>query len=321
MSTSTDLPVDTKPRTRRGWVALIWLVGIAVYAAAVAWIGWKPVAQALGNANASIIVIMSAVNLGALWIRVFKWRVVLGAGEHAVPLFWVSKAAGEWSPGRVGELSPLLLGRFRTPKLAAWIVIDRVLEIATTLGLGAAGILLIKTPNRTSVLASILILAAMMTVVLLVLMQRRLFAALALRCQGYPRVCRFLRFLEGAAAEGATLLPRMPAAIAITLIAGISDVWAGILLIKAFGYAVSFALVAAVKGLHAVTSAVPITPNATGVPYFAAAVLLHEVGGVPSNILAAAIALSVAITNVIFWLSAASAASSIRGGALANTQP
>jgi hypothetical protein len=66
------------------------------------------------------------------------------------------------------------------------------------------------------------------------------------------------------------------------------------------------------KGLHAITAAVPFTPNATGVPYLAAAVLLHEIGGIPSDKLAASIALAVALTNVVFWLSAAIAATAFR---------
>jgi uncharacterized protein (TIRG00374 family) len=294
--------------TRRSATALLWLVGIAVYVAVVLIIGWRPIAGSLSTARPMPVLAMTGITFAALWVRVLKWRIALGPRANAIALFWLSKAAGEWSPGRVGELSPLLLRRHRTPRVAAWIVVDRVLEMATTIALGIAGIALVRAPNRSAMLASAIVIVVVLTLALAVLAQRRLIERAASHFPIESRVARALRFGTEVSAEIRSLRNAMPAAIALTILPGLMDVWAGIVLYQAFDTQVSFALMAAVKGLHAVTSAIPLTPNATGVPYLTAAVLLHEIGGVPSDVLAAAIVLAVALTNIIFWLSALAAA-------------
>ncbi|MDZ4860410.1 MAG: lysylphosphatidylglycerol synthase domain-containing protein [Candidatus Hydrogenedentes bacterium] len=298
--------------TRRSLAALLWVIGAGVFAAFVVVVGWRPIADALANAHVGKLTGMSLVTVAALWLRVYKWRIALGPAPGAIPLFWMSKAAGEFSPGRVGELSPLLLKRYRTPRIAAWIVLDRVLEMTATIGLGVAGILLIRVPNQTTAILAASLISFSMLAALYLMSKRALFEWLAAWAGSESRIGRALLFFAEAGSEIRAFRGAMPGAMVITLIAGFADVWAGMLLYSAFGTHVSFALMAAVKGLHAITSAIPLTPNATGVPYLTAAVLLHEVGGVSSEVLIAAIAVAVAITNIVFWLSALAAAPSLR---------
>ncbi|NUM54625.1 MAG: flippase-like domain-containing protein [Candidatus Hydrogenedentes bacterium] len=294
--------------TRRSATALLWVVGLGVYLVVVVVVGWRPIADSFASARPGPVAAMAGVTLAALWIRVLKWRVVLGREADAVPLFWLSKAAGEWSPGRIGELSPLLLQRYRTPRVAAWLVLDRILEMVTTIALGIAGFLLVRAPNRTAMLAAALLVLAAITAALFVLAQRRIFEYAASRFASESRLARALHFAADTSDDIKRFRSALVTATVLTVLPGLMDVWAGMLLYQAFDAPVSFALMAAVKGLHAITSAIPITPNATGIPYLTAAVLLHEVGRVPSDTLAAAIALAVALTNVIFWLSASAAA-------------
>ena len=89
----------------------------------------------------------------------------------------------------------------------------------------------------------------------------------------------------------------------MTLAASVLDLAVGYYLWRSFGYPLDIVLLAAAKGVHAVVAAVPFTPGATGVPYFSAAVLLREIGGVPEAALAAGIGLIIAATAFVFWTS------------------
>jgi len=254
---------------------------------------------------------MTMVTVAALWIRAVKWRLVLGKGSNAVGVFFLSKAAGEWSPGRLGELSPLLIRKHRHARMAAWIVVDRILEMAVTVGLGVAGLALLRTPNRTLMLVLAFGIGAGLILSLYLLTRRSVFLAIAERfAEGKAR--RIAWAFAQVSSAIVDLRSKLAAPAVITLVAGGLDVWAGMLLYQSFGWPVSFALIATAKGVHAITSAVPLTPNATGVPYLTTAYLIHEVGGVPSDVLAAAIALSVVVTNLIFWLSLSLGAADLR---------
>lgn len=254
---------------------------------------------------------MTLITVAALWLRVFKWRLALGRGCKSVGLFWLSKAAGEFSPGRVGELSPLLLRRYRNARVGAWIVIDRLLETIVTLALGVLGVLLISTSSRTAVLLLSAALIASLLLALHALTRHTFFAYLARHFSSTSRWHRVFELLAAVSSEARGFRARWMSATVLTGVAGCMDVWAGMLLYDAFSWSVSFQLMAAAKGVHAITSAIPVTPNATGVPYVTTAVLIHEAGGVPAHVLASAIALAVAITNTVFWISAAFAAMSL----------
>lgn len=255
---------------------------------------------------------MTLITVAALWLRVFKWRLALGRGSKPVGLFWLSKAAGEFSPGRVGELSPLLLRAYRNARVGAWIVIDRLLETIVTLALGVLGMLLISTSSRTVILLVSAALIASLLLALHALTRHTVFTSLARRFPCSSRRHRVFEMLAAVSSEARGFRARWLSVTVLTGVAGCMDVWAGMLLYDAFSWSVSFPLMAAAKGVHAITSAIPVTPNATGVPYLTTAVLIHETGGVPANVLASAIALAVAITNTVFWISAAFAAMSLR---------
>ena len=120
-------------------MAGLWLIGIALYVGAITWIGWGDVARSVQTIDLRWIVFGSLVELCALWIRAAKWRIVMGPQQAAVTQFFLSKAAGSFTPGRVGELSPLLLKRFRHPRTGAWIVLDRMMEASATILFGFVG--------------------------------------------------------------------------------------------------------------------------------------------------------------------------------------
>ncbi|MCC6489015.1 MAG: flippase-like domain-containing protein [Candidatus Hydrogenedentes bacterium] len=292
-----------RAKHRRITGLLLWAIGIGLYAACVSYIGWGRLRSAVAGVDLPIFLFMTAVTVAGLWVRVLKWRVALGRESGSTGAFFLSKAAGEWSPGRIGELSPLALRRHRNARMAAWIVLDRILEMGVTLGLGIVGLLALKVPQRSFILLIAILLSAALLGLLVLLTRQQLFVGIASRFTEGSLARRILGLLASISAETNTFICVSPQAVLLTVAAGCLDVWAGVLLYQAFHSEVTFTLMAAAKGVHAVASAIPFTPNATGVPYFATAVLIHEVGGVPSDVLAAAIALSVVATTLVFWLS------------------
>ena len=107
----------------------LWVVGVLVLIVVTWRAGWRDILGAMQGADPRLLGAVVVVEGVSVWVRAAKWRVVLGAHRHSVRVFFLSKAAGNWSPGRVGELSPLLIKEHRTARMGAWIVVDRLLEI------------------------------------------------------------------------------------------------------------------------------------------------------------------------------------------------
>ncbi len=300
---TTEPPPNPAPAARRRMGAWVWLVGIGVYTLAIWWIGWPRVRDVLQEAHFGPLFVALALIFGGIWVRALKWRLALGPKAHALPIYFLSKFAGEWSPGRVGELSPLLIKRYRSPRVGAWIVVDRLLETGITLGLGLAGLALIRVPNQELMLGGGVVVALMLALALFLVSRAAFFRGLASRRAPGSRLGRLCNILAEVAEEVREFRGGIPVATALTLATGAMDIWVGGFVIAGFGSAVPFALLAVGKVLHVLTCAIPFTPNATGAPYVTTAILLHEVGGVPSDVLAAVIGVSVVMNNAAFYLS------------------
>lgn len=282
----------------------LWLIGLALYIVIVWYIGWQRISSALRGLNVVFLFALIVLESATVWFRAFKWRFALGQRNHAVALYFVSKAAGGMSPGRVGELAPLLLKGHRTPRLGAWIVFDRLIEIAATLGLGLLGLIVLRVPHRGAiVILCILFLLVLVIGPLFILTRHRWFASLAARCNEASLTYRVMRFLADVSAESLQLRHLMPAVSAMTLLATASDIVVSILLYQALGYSVGFMVLAVVQSAHGIISAIPFTPNATGVPYLIAADIIHELTPVPWEVLAVSVILRTACTNAVFWTS------------------
>ena len=286
----------------------LWAIGVSFYIAVILLVGWERLADAMRGVTLGPMAAMFALMIAGQVIRALKWRFALGPGQHAFRAFAVSKAGGEWSPGRVGEFAPLMFARHRSTRVAAWIVADRVFEMAATLGIGIAGLLLIRAANRGYMLSAVAGVLLAVVIGLVLLTRRNWIASLAQRLPAESRARRYALLLVGVSEELLTFARSAPILFSVTLAAGAIDLAVGYSLYMAFGFSVPFAVLAAAKGLHAVTSAIPITPNATGIPYFAAAALLHEVGGVSPGALAASVGISVIASQLVLWTSFALAA-------------
>jgi uncharacterized membrane protein YbhN (UPF0104 family) len=297
---SKDAELRPEPSPKRKY---LWAIGVTFYIVVIWFVGWDRLTEAVRGAALGPLAAMIALMATGQVLRALKWRFALGPGQHAFRAFAVSKAGGEWSPGRVGEFAPLMIARHRSTRVAAWIVADRVFEMAATLGIGLAGLLLIRTANRGYMLAAVLGVLMLVVLGLVVLTRRKWLGAIARRMPPDSRRRRYALILVNISEELLGFARVAPFLFAITLVAGAIDLAVGYALYLAFGFAVPVAVLAATKGLHAVTSAIPITPNATGIPYLAAAALLHEVGGVSTGALAAAVGISVITSQLVLWSS------------------
>lgn len=288
-----------KPRVRR--TRYLWPIGLALYLAVLWYVGWGRIGEALSSIQWPLLLAMMATEASAQWTRVLKWRLALGPGHNAAGLFFLSKAAGYWSPGRLGEFSPLLLTRHRSPRLGAWIFVDRLIEMTATLVLGLAGLLALRFYRWEVVLALAAAVLGAVAAAAYVGTRHGWMERQALRFAEGTRMRRAVTFAANAGREARRFSRSLPLAAPLTLAATALDIVSGMLLLLSFGYSVSFFVLATVQLTHAVTSAVPVTPNATGVPYLAAMTVLHELGGVPAEVLATAVALQIAAVNLVFW--------------------
>lgn len=288
---------------RRVPMALFVVVGLLLYGGIVYWLGWGEVWAALEAVHWGLFGMLSVVMTGVLWLRVLKWKLALPDSQGVALAFFVSKFAGNWSPGRVGELAPLLSRAYRTPKMAAWIVVDRLLELGATLLLGMAGLLAFRMPH-TGLFLGLLAVGCVGLYLAFVLLAREGFY-LGLRVR-FPEASRRAAWLGRAASisrEVERFRGLMPWALAMTVLAKTVDLLAVMLLFRCFGFEVGFALVAVVRCAAALIGAVPFTPDASGVPLLATAALLYRYGGITKEALAAAIPLELALLNLLIWVS------------------
>jgi len=290
----------TIKRPRARW---LWVVGIGVYAAVIWYMGWAKLKDAIASIEPFYVGLMMLMILAATALRALKWRLALGANQNAVGLYFLSKAAGGWTPGRAGELAPLLLKKHRTPKMAAWIFFDRILETAATLVLGLLGVMVLGLSLNNIALLFVIALILLVGMPLAVLTRPQLLVHFAAKTKEGSFLRRMAMLGIAVSQETVSLGAKAPLASVLTLMATTLDLAAGLFLYLSFGHLVLFSLLATAQCAHGLASAVPFLPNATGVPYLAAAGLLYQFGGVPEGALAAAVGVNLAVSNIVFWTS------------------
>lgn len=278
------------------------LAGFALFAVVVWRLGWTELLDALRGAQAAPLLWMLVPIVAGFWIRALKWRHALGPREHAIRLFFLAKVGGHWTPARLGELAPLLLKAHRSGRVAAWILADRALEVFFTLWLGAIGLHAMGMVSPVVALAialggfPLLAVAALVLCLPMAAPPEGDDAAEAWRM----RLWRMAHALRG---EVRALGARAPAITGLTLVAKLTDFWAVVLLCRAFGHEISTLLAAAARCAHGLVSAIPLTPDATGVPFVAAAWVLHTYAAIPYATLATALALELAVITLVLHAS------------------
>ena len=286
-----------KKRTRYHY---LWIIGVCIYLTAIWYVGWDRFSDAFLNLRPVALLWVAATLLASIWLRVLKWRLALDT-RPTTQLYFMSKAGGELTPSRVGELSPLLLQKFRTPRVAAWIVVDRLIEIAATLAYGAFGAFMLRS-SRSGLLPMVGAASVLFVVLpVFLITRRRLFLWIKQRAAERGLTHRAASFLAEVSGEVWEFRTRVFIAAWLTLLTTGLDIFSGVLIYNGFGQHLSFALVAAAQCMHGIISAIPFLPNVTGVPYVAAGVLVNQVGGVPIEVIAAVVAVHVLLSSTLFW--------------------
>ena len=279
------------------------LVGLAFFVFLLYYFGVRALWEAIRSASPLPLGLCVAVLLAGLWVRAWKWHYALGSGQQGVGLFFMAKMAGSWTPGRAGEFAPLLLKEHRTVAVTMWIVTDRVLEVWMTLAVGIWGAWYMGiTPGQTGL--ALLAGGGVATLVLLLLVWRRdWIQGLETRWAATPLVGRCLSILSALHEEVRALRNKTFPIVVSTIFAKWTDLFVVILLCKAFGFNIQLALAGAVRCAHALVSAIPVTPDVSGAPYVAQAVLLHEYAAMPYEVLAAALALEAVMVYGVLYFS------------------
>lgn len=279
----------------------VWLVGVAIYLSALGYVGWYRLEDALASVRAPLVLAVVAFEIVALWLRVLKWRVALGANQDAARAFFISKAGGNLTPARVGEFSPMLWARFRNAKVGAWILTDRLFEIAATLLFGLVGLALIGSGRMGALGFWIAGILACVATAGVILTRENMLRRWQERLAGRDRLQKALGLAASLSTEMRRLGPRSAALFGLTLFATGLDLVVGLFLYASLGHWTGIDLLAVAQCLHAITSAIPITPNATGIPYIAAAAFLNQAAQIPLEALALAIPIRFVCVNSVFW--------------------
>lgn len=298
------------------WPRILFPLGIAVYLGVAWYFGWDKVRDALLGADLRLVAAAGAVSLCANLARIGKWRIALGRDAHPVGLFFLSRATGVWSPGRIGEFLPLLWKRHRNARVGAWILLDRVLEIVAALALGVVGLgftSLVATPIYIAIAVAT---AAGCVAGFLLLARHDWMAALARRCPEGTRLRYVADALTQTSIEIRALWRITPGLLAITLAAKAADLYAIVLIFAALGTRVGFMLTAASKCALSLISFIPVTPVATGVPHAVQGWMMYAEAGVPPEITIASVGIEAALMLIIFSIAVLAASRAIRRAAI-----
>ena len=299
-------PLDVLQRSGKGRAKYIWMLGIGVYLFFLFYSGKDNMREALGQIKPSYLLALILIEGIVLWFRVSKWYLVFGFNSRTTAMCMMSKAAGNLTPARIGEFSPLLTERFRSAKVGTWIIFDRLLEAASTLMLGAVGLIaVVGLSQGYRMLGWILLLIGGIFASLYLLSRRSWLESATANFTTTPRRRSLQNKLLSVSDEAALLGSKVPVLLFMSIIATGLDLAVGYLLYMSFGFPVTFAVLALAQCVHALASVVPITPNATGVPYIAAAAVLHQVADVPIEVLTLAVGIRMLSVNAIFWPSVA----------------
>lgn len=288
---------------RRIIYALMWLVGLAVYATVIWLVGWHNIRDQLFAMDLRFFAVVILMETAGVWVRVVKWPYVLGRGQNAIGLYFISKGAGHLSPGRLGELSPLLFKKHRSSRMGAWILADRLVDSATTIVFGVLGLAFLPLAYNALAIPAGFLLVLLMGGGFFLLTQHGTFMRLSARLPSGSRRRRLADIAAAVSKAFRDFRSKMPLVLLLSAVALVCELIGALFLYKSFGYSVGIPAVAAARCANGLVGAFPITPAPTGMPHAAAGVVMHEAAGIPWDTLATALPLHMAATLCVFWTS------------------
>jgi len=303
--TTTDAhapPLNAGKTDKPRWWASRYLiiVGVLLWGGIAVYMGVERIGAVLLTVQPLPFALMMASLAFAMGVRALKWRLVLGPHQDAAALFFIAKGAGDWSPGRLGEFSPLLLKRHRSARIAAWILYDRILEVAVTVLFGLLGLALLGW-LPWPVALGLAFAGAAAAASGLWWLSRGGGAAThgAGMADGILQRARVLA--RTVRREAASFASTMPLSVPLTLLGKASDLLSVWLLFRAFGERVEAPLIMVTRCARAFIAALPITADQTAVPHAAELGMLHETTGIPAPVIWAALLAEIVAYSAVFW--------------------
>lgn len=303
MTQDDSQPTPSRPLLYRFITSkYLWLMGLALYVGFLFYVGWDDIGSALQHVEYPFLIGLVLVEIVALGVRIVKWHLALRPEAHITRLAFISKAGGNLTPGRLGEFSPLLFKDTRSSKVGAWILLDRLLEATATLLLGLIGfVAVLGIAQGNAILYASLFLLTGIVIVSYGLMQERYLKRLLPLRERVPFFKRPLDLLLSISGELQLLRPKIPVLALLSLVATLLDILVAWCICRSLGFDVGAGVLALTQVTHAVVSVIPFTPNATGLPYMAAATILYQFGGVSEGALAVIVVLRTLLANMTFW--------------------
>jgi len=142
-------------------LVLSWLTGFLFAGIVIWWMGIGETLSALRFLQLRYLGLAIFIFLSGIILRLIKWVVVLykqNSPYDASVIFFASKLWGSFLPARIGELAPLAVPRYRTGRIAALIVIDRLFESYSTLLAGAVGFVLLGFQDKKMIMIWIFVM-------------------------------------------------------------------------------------------------------------------------------------------------------------------
>ena len=294
-------PADIAAPGRRWWSPrYLLIVGILLYGGIAVYMGVDRVGAALLTIQPLPFAAMMASLAFAMGVRALKWRLALGPRQDSTALFFIAKGVGDWSPGRVGEFSPLLVRRHRSARLGAWIAYDRLLEVVVTAAMGLFGLALIGWIPWGIAVAAFLagLLAASGVLWWLGRIEEKSSSTISRSPGVFARLFAIARTLRR---EAASLATAMPFILPLTILGKASDLLSVWLLFVAFGERIQVPLIMVTRCARAVLASVPITADQTGVPHATELGIINEVAGIPGPTIWAALLAEIVAYSAVFW--------------------
>ncbi|MFP6581534.1 MAG: lysylphosphatidylglycerol synthase domain-containing protein [Candidatus Hydrogenedentota bacterium] len=303
MNAKQDNVNGEQPTTRKSRRRYLFVLGLLVYSGVVWYFGWRDIRDELLGARIDLVVIAVLLIVSATWLRVLKWRYALGPDAHATGLFFMSKATGAFTPGRLGEFAPMVIRDHRTPKVGAWIMYDRVVEILVTITIGLYGLAIINFLTRAQFIRVTAIAVVCCGLGIYFLTHRRLFLWAANKTKEGSLAHRTTMLFAAVSEELFQFTRYAPGIVLITVVTKVMDLVAVMLMFQALSVFPGFGLVAASKCALAIVSFLPLTPTATGAPHATQAWLMNQAAEIPPDALVVGIGIEVAVVSITFWTS------------------
>jgi uncharacterized protein (TIRG00374 family) len=281
-------------------LVMAWSVALVILAAALYWLGLDKIRDAMRNVSLRILAASLAVSLVATFVRLVKWKLVLGTGfgwRETTRMLFASKAAGGLLPARLGEFAPLASPDYRTAKVSALVIADRAFETYATLLLGAIGIIVLGLRKPALITLWVVVLLTM-SIALFLLTYRRLWHHLGRVLLHREWLSRGLALMEKLSSSLQTMGRFSCPLLVLSLAATLLDFLFVQIVFLSVGQPVALPLVAAAWCASVLASVVAFTPSGLGIADLTS-VYLYELYGVPAGPLGATVVLVRAITLML----------------------